>query len=145
MIRRPPRSTLFPYTTLFRSWSGTGTSGAEGARGRGSGREPDTAPGRDLPERLHEIGMLGVARPADRGAVPIGSCTVPIAAGRHGQQFARATLGTRRLAGVGGQSAAEPTGLSADRDRAARGATTRWPLGCGQDAFDVVRCEEVRR
>src|SRR3712207_7564781 len=24
MIRRPPRSTLFPYTTLFRSWSGTG-------------------------------------------------------------------------------------------------------------------------
>src|SRR5256885_10344119 len=23
MIRRPPRSTLFPYTTLFRSWLGT--------------------------------------------------------------------------------------------------------------------------
>src|SRR5258707_11488588 len=23
MIRRPPRSTLFPYTTLFRSWSFT--------------------------------------------------------------------------------------------------------------------------
>src|SRR2546426_1218617 len=22
MIRRPPRSTLFPYTTLFRSWCG---------------------------------------------------------------------------------------------------------------------------
>src|SRR3712207_9517679 len=22
MIRRPPRSTLFPYTTLFRSWIG---------------------------------------------------------------------------------------------------------------------------
>src|SRR2546422_5829168 len=22
MIRRPPRSTLFPYTTLFRSWPG---------------------------------------------------------------------------------------------------------------------------
>src|SRR2546430_10153759 len=25
MIRRPPRSTLFPYTTLFRSCSGAGT------------------------------------------------------------------------------------------------------------------------
>src|SRR2546425_12284117 len=25
MIRRPPRSTLFPYTTLFRSPRGTGT------------------------------------------------------------------------------------------------------------------------
>src|SRR3712207_7233383 len=24
MIRRPPRSTLFPYTTLFRSWGGQG-------------------------------------------------------------------------------------------------------------------------
>src|SRR2546423_7218296 len=24
MIRRPPRSTLFPYTTLFRSWPGQG-------------------------------------------------------------------------------------------------------------------------
>src|SRR6266571_8023833 len=26
MIRRPPRSTLFPYTTLFRSWRGRGRS-----------------------------------------------------------------------------------------------------------------------
>src|SRR5256885_9405142 len=25
MIRRPPRSTLFPYTTLFRSWIHTST------------------------------------------------------------------------------------------------------------------------
>src|SRR5260370_35546662 len=25
MIRRPPRSTLFPYTTLFRSWCGRDT------------------------------------------------------------------------------------------------------------------------
>src|ERR1035438_10009602 len=25
MIRRPPRSTLFPYTTLFRSWLSTAT------------------------------------------------------------------------------------------------------------------------
>src|SRR5690242_21166981 len=26
MIRRPPRSTLFPYTTLFRSYARTGAS-----------------------------------------------------------------------------------------------------------------------
>src|SRR3712207_8378914 len=25
MIRRPPRSTLFPYTTLFRSWRAVGS------------------------------------------------------------------------------------------------------------------------
>src|SRR2546430_4559654 len=29
MIRRPPRSTLFPYTTLFRSRPGTGAGGLE--------------------------------------------------------------------------------------------------------------------
>src|SRR2546430_11272122 len=29
MIRRPPRSTLFPYTTLFRSWGTTAPSGSE--------------------------------------------------------------------------------------------------------------------
>src|SRR2546430_11619776 len=28
MIRRPPRSTLFPYTTLFRSEQGAGAAGA---------------------------------------------------------------------------------------------------------------------
>src|SRR2546426_7970540 len=32
MIRRPPRSTLFPYTTLFRSFVGlSGESGSSGA------------------------------------------------------------------------------------------------------------------
>src|SRR3712207_7061738 len=32
MIRRPPRSTLFPYTTLFRS-NGCGAIGGEGTAG----------------------------------------------------------------------------------------------------------------
>src|SRR3712207_8575775 len=35
MIRRPPRSTLFPYTTLFRSSSSGSATGA-GRRGRPS-------------------------------------------------------------------------------------------------------------
>src|SRR2546427_7671241 len=30
MIRRPPRSTLFPYTTLFRSLPAAGAEGGEG-------------------------------------------------------------------------------------------------------------------
>src|SRR5256885_5479783 len=34
MIRRPPRSTLFPYTTLFRSTGGTGTHRNFYANGR---------------------------------------------------------------------------------------------------------------
>src|SRR3712207_7186481 len=38
MIRRPPRSTLFPYTTLFRSQSCGGTANIDG-RDRWSRRE----------------------------------------------------------------------------------------------------------
>src|SRR5688572_33060602 len=34
MIRRPPRSTLFPYTTLFRSAGRAGRRAAVPARGR---------------------------------------------------------------------------------------------------------------
>src|SRR5690242_21010518 len=47
MIRRPPRSTLFPYTTLFRSppgWSGSGGPRPYGA-----------APGRRSEEHTSEL------------------------------------------------------------------------------------------
>src|SRR5687768_18013280 len=68
MIRRPPRSTLFPYTTLFRSPGGAGASdgpcaadpaGVEAARGSAA------------------------AEPADRDAGDSGRC-------------ARATVGAQR-------------------------------------------------
>src|SRR2546426_2839719 len=35
MIRRPPRSTLFPYTTLFRSWGPSERPGRHPASPRG--------------------------------------------------------------------------------------------------------------
>src|SRR3712207_8667123 len=50
MIRRPPRSTLFPYTTLFRSQAGD-----RGARG---GVYEQHVPGGD--ERQDDVGMRGV-------------------------------------------------------------------------------------
>src|SRR3989441_7204332 len=46
MIRRPPRSTLFPYTTLFRSLLAGGPAGADHARaadGRGGHSRTDQA------------------------------------------------------------------------------------------------------
>src|SRR3712207_9022142 len=46
MIRRPPRSTLFPYTTLFRS--------AYGAR-RDRAREADERHRADGEDRVHEV------------------------------------------------------------------------------------------
>src|SRR2546428_5457798 len=46
MIRRPPRSTLFPYTTLFRSYS---SSGARNRTLRSVRRGP--LPPRPIPDR----------------------------------------------------------------------------------------------
>src|SRR2546422_8034055 len=59
MIRRPPRSTLFPYTTLFRSREPLGRGGERGEAGArgpldhgGSGAGPDGSGGEGGPERL---------------------------------------------------------------------------------------------
>src|SRR5689334_24281930 len=51
MIRRPPRSTLFPYTTLFRSW-------AEGKNLQIEYRWADSSPDRlpDLAKQLVDAG-----------------------------------------------------------------------------------------
>src|SRR5256885_12017977 len=60
MIRRPPRSTLFPYTTLFRSPQRPGDPAARppGGGRRGRGRRALRAMGRDA------RGLRGVARGA---------------------------------------------------------------------------------
>src|SRR5437588_2297692 len=62
MIRRPPRSTLFPYTTLFRSRPQRGDLLAQAARG-GDGVEA----GREVPQAAdpgvlseHQDLLLGV-------------------------------------------------------------------------------------
>src|SRR3712207_8699761 len=62
MIRRPPRSTLFPYTTLFRSRSGRGGGGACGRpeRTAGGGRPRRRGPSRAA---RHLSGHVG---PRDR-------------------------------------------------------------------------------
>src|SRR5436190_429286 len=57
-IRRPPRSTLFPYTTLFRSW-------AEPPRDVGVGATVRVARGN--PQRGHERGAGGRVIPRGDG------------------------------------------------------------------------------
>src|SRR3712207_7837961 len=56
MIRRPPRSTLFPYTTLFRSSRPTASASCLGC---GPGREPAAVHGEVGPGeegRAHGVG-----------------------------------------------------------------------------------------
>src|SRR2546429_10011463 len=53
MIRRPPRSTLFPYTTLFRSPADPrGADAARRGRARGDGAHQSPARARDRNGRL---------------------------------------------------------------------------------------------
>src|SRR5260370_26354401 len=61
MIRRPPRSTLFPYTTLFRSDDAGRGNGALAARGRGMAENiDDRGPGRGI-ECLNRDRLWGSA------------------------------------------------------------------------------------
>src|SRR3712207_7300098 len=60
MIRRPPRSTLFPYTTLFRSSAGpptrvNGLGGDDFLSGQDAGDRLDGGSGND---RLAGLGLL---------------------------------------------------------------------------------------
>src|SRR3712207_8750499 len=63
MIRRPPRSTLFPYTTLFRSW----------LAGDGGGEWPEAEPEMPAPRK---------GRPRRDAAVLERAVAVAQAAGR---------------------------------------------------------------
>src|SRR2546425_3775140 len=58
MIRRPPRSTLFPYTTLFRSRAG------------GFPRELPAERAREVEDQLGRGGGLGSDQPRARGQRP---------------------------------------------------------------------------
>src|SRR2546422_3172667 len=64
MIRRPPRSTLFPYTTLFRSgrggrrWRDRGAEGGGAARCRRAGERRSEEHTSELQSRLHLVCRL---------------------------------------------------------------------------------------
>src|SRR5258707_11592741 len=55
MIRRPPRSTLFPYTTLFRSASGIPRTGAGCGLFRSTAACRDHVPGSRSEEHTSEL------------------------------------------------------------------------------------------
>src|SRR5689334_19848472 len=86
MIRRPPRSTLFPYTTLFRSaWNGTSLSSALGGRsaggwsrseedcGRMTAHPPSVAPISRKPAVKRAFRHIAVACKSDRKSTRLNS------------------------------------------------------------------------
>src|SRR2546426_7292600 len=101
MIRRPPRSTLFPYTTLFRSGdAGRDGGGAVGGRLRGHGR--GCVDGRELPaDRGRECGPVG----GFHGRVQLGGVE-----GGGGERGARGEGGGRAAVGDGGRDRAPARG-----------------------------------
>src|SRR3712207_8177639 len=71
MIRRPPRSTLFPYTTLFRSPVATAGGGIHPHAGRAQVIDPqgiagegtfEADPGRVITEHTQDTGQAVVAQ-----------------------------------------------------------------------------------
>src|SRR2546430_5138203 len=59
MIRRPPRSTLFPYTTLFRSCACLPVDGQRTGRGSGNVAGPGV-----VPEHVQcDVARLGAQQP----------------------------------------------------------------------------------
>src|SRR3989440_10812175 len=62
MIRRPPRSTLFPYTTLFRSRQGTAHARRRQAAARNAGvRQPRRLRRAPRPMRLLRSSLFALA------------------------------------------------------------------------------------
>src|SRR2546430_3474849 len=110
MIRRPPRSTLFPYTPLFRSqWQGGG-AGAERAEYDRRGRRAQRGAAAD--ERDGDA-VEAITRAEDAGILVLGPQDEQ-RAGHSGESpgerhsFADAT---------GGRNAARPGGVAPGADR----------------------------
>src|SRR3712207_8982860 len=78
MMRRPPRSTLFPYTTLFRSRWGAAARVAPHALGTWEAGLPALIPGPRLPRRqedtrAHTAHQLPELRVLDRKSTRLNS------------------------------------------------------------------------
>src|SRR6266536_3426866 len=102
MIRRPPRSTLFPYTTLFRSGRPATRSG--GRRARRGGQPP--AARRTAWPRHRTASRAPAPAPRGRAAhrrpwpIPLRSPAVPAAPGSAAVPTLACLAGPARLAGA---------------------------------------------
>src|SRR3712207_7387132 len=70
MIRRPPRSTLFPYTTLFRSAASLGVGEQRDPFGGGAKRDAVAGQAGTDSDRDREVALAGAGRREQRPDPP---------------------------------------------------------------------------
>src|SRR3712207_7067922 len=74
MIRRPPRSTLFPYTTALPICAGLAASGRRGDRSEQPGRRPEARHHEQARQVVHPRARPGLlAGPEDRKSTRLNS------------------------------------------------------------------------
>src|SRR5256885_8708104 len=117
MIRRPPRSTLFPYTTLFRSRE----EAAEAVAARPAWAPSATAPER--PEERSDSPAVPVRRAAGQAAAP--------SASPDGSSGVALTAAPSPAGAAPARAAQVPlaAGLGRGAGRAARGRSGEAPAG----------------
>src|SRR3712207_7663345 len=90
MIRRPPRSTLFPYTTLFRSPARAGTLA-------GPARVRSGPPNAAVPARGNVETMTIKILTTGAGVLLLGLASAPLTAGRAAEEEKRSEEHTSEL------------------------------------------------
>src|SRR5256885_11277058 len=145
MIRRPPRSTLFPYTTLFRDCAAARGSrgGAARRRAHGGGRGRTLADGAAC--RGSRLGMDTADVATDCGGAP-----APDRRGRRGAQCTGPAGHDTPTTCVRGERAERAFGRRApDRARSAGGTgcrtARRVPAGCGSRRLECARAACLAR
>src|SRR3712207_8750219 len=99
MIRRPPRSTLFPYTTLFRSKGARAVTGGSAVEGEGRFYEPTILADVDHSMRCMTEETFGPSLPVMR----VGDAEEAVRLaddGAYGLQASGGSRGPRRRAGL---------------------------------------------
>src|SRR3989449_10777567 len=111
MIRRPPRSTLFPYTTLFRSWS------TLHARRRSRSLSHSSYTSAKPPRPIRRFtSYLGPSARARRSSVVLTPCP-PLPSGEGECTTARSSVITVGEAEPHAAQKAAPRGISARHER----------------------------
>src|SRR3712207_5895039 len=150
MIRRPPRSTLFPYTTLFRSFvhNGLGAQSAIGGGGRYDGLSAALG-GPDVSGIGYAVGvdrtLLAVQAEGLDIVASAGVQAFVVPLGAEAKRFAVSLVGRLRQAGISADTVYGDRGLKGAMKAADRsGASHAVVVGDRDLAAGVAQLKDLR-